>query len=134
MVIRFAYGHVLGATVARESTVGRFWMQRRALATCMLTVGWVVALAAPVSAKPAPAPQTLTVGVDWADPTNQQPNAGRVFEYTDFFSRGVRIRSGDTLDFHVAPGSFHIVALAKSEKVARKVYPVALADVDHHGA
>jgi plastocyanin len=109
-------------------------MHRRALASCMLSVGWVVALATPVSAKPALGAQTLMIGVDMADPANQQPNAGRVIEYTDFFSRNVRIHTGDTLDFHVAPGSFHIVSLAKSEKVARKVYPVALADVDHDGA
>ena len=109
-------------------------MHRRAVASCVLSVGWVLALAGPVAAKPVAGPQTLTIGVDWADPDNQQPNAGRVFEYTDFFSREVRIHSGDTLDFHVAPGSFHIVSLAKSESVARKVYPVALADVDHDGA
>jgi plastocyanin len=100
----------------------------------VFSVVWVLSLAGPVSAKPAAGPQTLTIGVDWADPDNQQPNAGRVFEYTDFFSREVRIHSGDTLDFHVAPGAFHIVSLAKSENVARKVYPVALADVDHDGA
>jgi plastocyanin len=110
-------------------------MRRQALASGVLVVSWMVAMAAPAAAaRPAPAPQTLSIGVDWADPANQQPNAGRVFEYTDFFSRNVRIHSGDTLDFHTAPASFHIVALARSEEVARRVYPVALADVDHDGA
>jgi plastocyanin len=46
----------------------------------------------------------------------------------------VTIHTGDTLDFRAAPGSFHIVSLAKSEKVARQVYPVAFADSDHDGA
>ncbi|HLZ30534.1 MAG TPA: hypothetical protein VKV73_24725 [Chloroflexota bacterium] len=111
-------------------------MRSRALVTGVFAVSWMVAMAAPVSARSVPptGPQTLTIGVDWADAANQNPFAGRVFEYTDFFSRTVRIHSGDTLDFHTAPGAFHIVSLAKSEQVARMVYPVALADADHDGA
>src|SRR5579859_1536455 len=109
-------------------------MRKRMLGSFLVTLGWVVALAPPAAAKPAAAPQTLTIGVDWLDPANQQPNAGRVFEYTDFFSRDVRIHTGDTLDFRAAPASFHIVSLAKDERVARQVYPVALADADHDGA
>ena len=109
-------------------------MRKRAVTGVLFAFGWVVALAPPAAAKTPPSPQTLTIGVDWADPANQNPNAGRVFEYTDFFTRSVRIHSGDTLDFHTAPGAFHIVALAKSEQVARAVYPVALADADHDGA
>jgi plastocyanin len=77
-----------------------------------------------------PQPQTITVGVDHADPANQQPDKGRIFEYTDFFSRDVSIHSGDTIDFQVAPGAFHLVALAKSESKARSVYPVGYADKD----
>jgi plastocyanin len=77
-----------------------------------------------------PSPQTVTVGVDHADPANQQPQKGRVFEYTDFFSRDVTIHSGDTIDFQVAPGAFHIVALAESETKARAVYPVGYTDKD----
>jgi plastocyanin len=109
-------------------------MRKPVFATSLLAAAWVLALAPPAAATPAPTPQTLTIGVDWADPANQQPNAGRVFEYTDFFSRQVTIHSGDTLDFKAAPGSFHIVALASSEAVARTVYPVALADADRDGA
>ncbi len=71
---------------------------------------------------PPPA-QTVTIGVDHADPANQQPEKGRLFEYTDFFSRNVSIHSGDTIDFQVAPGGFHVITLAKSEDVARSVYP-----------
>ena len=109
-------------------------MHRRALGIVLAAFASVLAVAPPAAAKPAAGPQTLTIGVDWLDPANQQPNAGRVFEYTDFFTRDVRIHSGDTLDFHTAPGAFHIVSLAKSEQVARSVYPVALADADHDGA
>lgn len=110
-------------------------MRRRAFGSIVVGLGWVLALAPPAAAaKPVTQPQTLTIGVDWADAANQQPGAGRVLEYTDFFSRDVRIHTGDTLDFRAAPASFHIVSLAKSERVARQVYPVAFADADHDGA
>ena len=97
-----------------------------------------IALALPVGfqlpafASEGSGPQTLTIGVDHVDPANQQPFPpfNRLFEYTDFFSRQVTVHQGDTLNFRAAPGSFHIVALAKSEAVARQVYPVALADED----
>src|SRR5438270_105818 len=78
----------------------------------------------------APPPQAVTIGVDHVDPANQQPEKGRVFEYTDFFSRNVSIHSGDTIDFQVAPGGFHVITLAKSEDVARSVYPVGYTDKD----
>jgi len=77
-----------------------------------------------------PSPQTVTIGVDHADPANQQPEAGRVFEYTDFFSRNLSVHSGDTVDFQASPGSFHVITLARSEEVARKVYPVGYTDND----
>jgi plastocyanin len=77
-----------------------------------------------------PSPQTVTIGVDHADPANQQPEKGRLFEYTDFFSRNVSIHSGDTIDFQSAPGGFHVITLAKSEDVARSVYPVGFTDKD----
>jgi plastocyanin len=77
-------------------------------------------------------PRTLVVGVDHLDQANQQQfgPSHRNFEYDDFFSRQVTVHPGDTLNFRAAPGSFHIVALAKSEAVARAVYPVAFADKD----
>jgi plastocyanin len=81
-------------------------------------------------AAPAPTARTLVIGVDHVDLTNQQPEKFRVFEYTDFFSRTVRIHTGDTLDFQTAPGAFHIVALARSEAAARSAYPFALLDRD----
>jgi plastocyanin len=78
----------------------------------------------------ASGPTPLVIGVDHADPANQQPQNGRVFEYTDFFSRSVAIHSGDTINFRSAPGSFHVVALATSERAARAAYPVAYPDVE----
>jgi len=72
----------------------------------------------------------LTVGVDHVDAANQDPANGRLFEYTDFFSREITVQQGAVVNFQTAPGAFHIVALARSEKVARKAYPVALTDGD----
>jgi plastocyanin len=85
----------------------------------------------PVPAAAAASP--LVIGVDHADFANQQPPAGRLFEYTDFFSRHVTIHTGDTINFRSAPGSFHVVALARTELWARSTYPVALADNDGGG-
>ena len=85
-------------------------------------------------AAPAPSVRTLVIGVDHVDLANQQPEKFRVFEYTDFFSRTVRIHNGDTLDFQTAPGAFHIVALARSEAAARTAYPIALLDSDDPNA
>jgi plastocyanin len=89
----------------------------------------------PAFAQAQSGPQTLVIGVDHPDMANQRPDQARVFEYTDFFSRDVSVRSGDTIDFHFAPGSFHVIALAPNEQVARTVYPVALLDIeDNHVA
>lgn len=82
---------------------------------------------------PAAAASPLVIGVDHADSANQQPFAGRVFEYTDFFSRHVTVHTGDRIDLQSAPASFHIVALARTELWARSTYPVALADNDRGG-
>src|SRR5256712_9658555 len=94
----------------------------------LVSLGWSV----PGAAATAP----LVIGVDHADFANQQPFPpfNRLFEYTDFFSRQVTIQTGDTIDFRSAPGSFHIVALARTELWARSTYPVALADNDGGGA
>jgi len=90
-----------------------------------------VQLSVPAAAATAP----LVIGVDHGDFANQQPFPpfNRLFEYTDFFSRQVTIHTGDTIDFRSAPGSFHIVALARTELWARSTYPVALADNDGGG-
>jgi plastocyanin len=96
----------------------------------LLCAALVLASQAPNVAQAQSAPQALVIGVDHADPANQQPEAGRVFEYTDFFSREASIHSGDTLDFRFAPGSFHVIALAPSEAAARATYPVAFSDAE----
>src|SRR5712692_8200558 len=90
-----------------------------------------VQLSVPAAAATAP----LVIGVDHGAFANQQPLPPfhRLFEYTDFFSRQVTIHTGDTIDFRSAPGSFHIVALARTELWARSIYPVALADNDGGG-
>ncbi len=92
----------------------------------------VAALPLTALARAAPSPQTFVIGVDHADAANQQPFPpfNRLFEYTDFFARDVRVHQSDTIDFQAAPGSFQIVALAKSERVARSVYPVAFNDAE----
>ncbi|MFI5266609.1 MAG: hypothetical protein ACHQ7M_04445 [Chloroflexota bacterium] len=76
----------------------------------------------------APEPAALTIGVDYPDPTNQQPDQHRVFEYTDFFPRDVTVHRGDVLDFRSAPASFHVIGLAPSDAVGRSVYPVGFPD------
>jgi plastocyanin len=73
---------------------------------------------------------TLVIGVDHADPANETPDRGRVFEYTDFFSRNVVIHEGDLLDFRSPPNTAHAPALATSEAAARAVYPVVSPDSD----
>jgi plastocyanin len=72
----------------------------------------------------------LVIGVDHADPANQNPAAGRLFEYTAFFNRDISVHSGAVVDFQAAPGSFHIVGLSSDERKARAVYPVAYPDGD----
>lgn len=54
---------------------------------------------------------TVTIGVGHADFANQNPVAGRVFEYTDFFSRDVSVHPGDLVDLQTAPNEFHSIAL-----------------------
>jgi plastocyanin len=93
----------------------------------------ILATQAPLTAS-ATSARTLVIGVDHLDIANQQPEKGRLFEYTDFFTREVRIHQGDTLDFRYAPGSFHIIAVAREEELARKTYPIALLDRDDPNA
>ena len=78
----------------RTWELGRFYLAR----SSMLGVTLLLAAQTPslVLAQPA-APQPLVIGVDHADPANQQPERGRNFEYTDFFSRDASVHSGDTV-------------------------------------
>jgi plastocyanin len=82
--------------------------------------------APPVQA--APAPSSVAIGVDHFDPVNTQPRMGKIFEYTDFFTRNVTVHRGEVVNFQTSPFAFHIVALAQDEGVARHVYPVTFND------
>lgn len=88
----------------------------------------------PVMVSAQSGPQTLVIGVDHEDLANQEPDQGRLFDYTDFFSRDASLHTGDTIDFRFAPGSFHVIALAASEQTARAVYPIAFPDPDNRPA
>jgi len=68
-------------------------------------------------------PQTRTIGVDNAGSSVAHP----FWSYTDFFTRSVAIHSGDTLHFRV-DNAFHVLALAKSQSVARTAYPLFIPD------
>ena len=89
-------------------------------------LGGVGLVAVPTSAGASAAPNEVVVGVDHLDPANQQPDRGRLFEYTDFFSRDVTVTQGETVDFRFA--GFHSIALARSEDAALDADPLAVAD------
>jgi plastocyanin len=111
-------------------------MRARALATVagLSTVIW---MGVPVTASAA-SPQTFTIGVDHADPANQQLDANgqpttppgvqpKVFEYTDFFTRSIRVHQGDTVDFRFAVPD-HLIQVASNEAVARQALPLFTPD------
>lgn len=108
--------------VARAARVG--------MATSLAAMSMIGA----ASTVSATGPQTLVIGVDHVDAANQDPAHGRLFEYTDFFTRSVTIHTGDTVNFRTAPGAFHIVGLAKTEAAALSAYPVAMLDTDDPNA
>jgi plastocyanin len=100
-------------------------MQLPRIVGALVFGGALVAAQVPVSAA---APSTLVIGVDHLDAANQQPGQGRLFEYTDFFSRSVKVHQADTLDFSFK--GFHILGIAKSEAFAQSQQPLATADQD----
>src|ERR1700674_612819 len=105
-------------------------MHLRRWLTLLPGLGLVAGLQVPgPAAAPADGPQTFVIGVDHADPLNQQLDAhgnpttppgvqAKVFEYTDFFTRSVKVHSGDTLDFRFAVPD-HMIAVAPNEAAAR---------------
>ncbi len=108
-----------------------------AVTGALLTLTAFTVGAAPSGASSANAVSTssgggasLVIGVDHADPANQNPAAGRLIEYTAFFNHDISVHSGAVVDFQAAPGSFHIVGLASNEAKARAVYPLAYPDGD----
>ena len=111
-------------------------MRARALATIagLSTVIW---MGLPVTAAAA-SPQTFVIGVDHADPANQQLDANgvpttppgvqpKVFEYTDFFTRSIKVHQGDTIDFRFAIPD-HLIQVASSEAAARQQLPLFTPD------
>src|SRR6516225_9499826 len=81
----------------------------------------------PAEAAPA-SPSLVAIGVDHSDPANQNPPGGRLFEYTDFFTRSVKVHHGEVVNFKTVPGFFHNVGLAKDEAAARAAYPLVFND------
>jgi plastocyanin len=111
-------------------------MRGRVLATIagLSTVIW---MGVPVTASAASA-QTFTIGVDHADPANQQLDANgfpttppgvqaKVFEYTDFFTRSTKVHQGDTVDFRFAVPD-HLIQVASNEAAARQALPLFTPD------
>src|ERR1700694_5452498 len=111
-------------------------MRGRALAAIagLSTAIW---MGLPVTASSASA-QTFTIGVDHADPANQQLDANgrstappgvqpRVFEYTDFFTRSIKVHHGDTVDFRFAIPD-HLIQVASNEASARQQLPLFTPD------
>jgi plastocyanin len=110
-------------------------LRRFVAAGAVLTLGLVAAL--PVSADLGGG-TTLRIGVGHVDPDNQQfskatgnpIDGGRVWSYTDFFTRDVTIHRGDTLDFQTPPGEFHLIAVAQDGPTLRANLPLFAPDVD----
>src|ERR1700737_4817843 len=106
-------------------------MRARALAAIagLSTVIW---MGVPVVVSAA-SPQTFTIGVDHADPANQQLANGRpttppgvqpkVFEYTDFFTRSIKVHQGDTVDFLFAIPD-HLIQVAANGAAPRPQVPL----------
>lgn len=97
----------------------------------------VIWMGVPVTAWAASA-QTFTIGIDHVDPANQQLDANgrstappglqpKVFEYTDFFTRSVKVHQGDTVDFRFAIPD-HLIQLASNEAAARQALPLFTPD------
>jgi plastocyanin len=111
-------------------------MRARALAAIagLSTVIW---MAVPVTAA-AGSPRTFTIGVDHLDPANQQLDGNghpttppgvqpKVFEYTDFFTRSIKVHPGDTVDFLFAIPD-HLIQVASNEAAARQQLPLFTPD------
>lgn len=116
---------VMGQLSARQRVVR--------IAASAAVVGATLLTGAP-QVQASSTPSSVAIGVDHIDLVNSQPQNGKLFEYTDFFSRNVTVHRGQVVNFQTAPFAFHIVALAKDEAAARRVYPVAYNDRDDPNA
>jgi len=114
------------------------WMRTRRLAAVATVFTLGLAVVVPATAASASGGATLRIGVGHTDPANQQFDdrtgnpitGGRVWSYTDFFTREVTITSGTTLDFQTPPDEFHVVALASSGPGLRAALPIFLPDTE----
>jgi plastocyanin len=112
-------------------------MRLRGLAAAATVLSLALVVAIPVSADLGGG-QTLRIGVGHRDPDNQQfstvtgnpINGGRVWSYTDFFTRDVTIHSGDTLDFQTPPSEFHLIAVAQNGPALRANLPLFAPDLE----
>jgi plastocyanin len=91
----------------------------------------------PATVSLAQGPQTFVIGVDHFDPANQQFDAngplpgGKLFEYTDFFTRSVQVHSGDVLDFRVAIPDHLIQVTPGPEALSRQQFPLFAPDEEN---
>jgi plastocyanin len=118
----------------RSTTAARRRPRAAAVLAAPLLIAATITIAPGTSSA---APAKLVVGVDHTDPANNGPAAiakGRLFEYTDFFTRSTSVHRGDTLDLRTAAGEFHIIGLGPTARASLKAYPVALADHDDGNA
>jgi plastocyanin len=83
-------------------------------------------------------PSTFVIGVDHFDPANQQLDSlgnplpgGKIFEYTDFFTRSVQVHSGDLLDFKVAIPDHLIQVTPGTEALSRQLFPLFIPDEEN---
>jgi plastocyanin len=99
------------------------------------TLSLPLSLQVPTSAA---TPSTFVIGVDHFDPLNQQIGAngqpldgGKLFEYTDFFTRSVQVHQGDILDFRVAIPDHLIQVTPGPEALSRQLFPLFIPDEEN---
>src|SRR5260370_19618336 len=102
-------------------------MRLKFLVAMAATLSLPLSLQVPASAQ---TPSTFVIGVDHFDPDNQQIGAdgsplpgGKIFEYSDFFTRSVQVHSGDILDFRVAIPDHLIQLTPGAEPSSRQLFP-----------
>jgi len=110
-------------------------MRVKFLMALAATLSFPLSLQVPASAA---TPSTFVIGVDHFDPANQEIGAngqpidgGKIFEYTDFFTRSVQVHSGDILDFRVAIPDHLIQVTPGGEALSREQFPLFIPDEEN---
>ena len=110
-------------------------MRLKYLVAMAATLSLPLSLQVPASAQ---TPSTFVIGVDHFDPANQQigPNGqpldgGKIFEYTDFFTRSVQVHQGDIIDFRVALPDHLIQVTPGAEASSRQLFPLFIPDEEN---